>query len=50
MDGLELFEVSQEMRRTPEFHRLQELDRFSNTLRIFEENYGGARPPVVVRL
>jgi len=39
MSGFELFQLSQQMRATPEFHRLQELDRFSNTLAIFEANY-----------
>src|SRR5262245_1773759 len=39
MDGFDLFQLSGQMRGTPEFQRLQELDRFSNTLRIFEANY-----------
>lgn len=39
MDGFKLFQLSQEMQATPEFCRLQELDRFSNTLQIFEANH-----------
>jgi hypothetical protein len=35
----ELFLRSEEMRQTPEFGRLMELDCFSNSLRIFEANY-----------
>jgi hypothetical protein len=39
MDGFELFQLSEQMRGTPEFARLQELDRLGNTLHIFEANY-----------
>jgi hypothetical protein len=39
MGGFELFLRSEEMRQTPQFSRLMELDRFSNSLRIFEANY-----------
>jgi hypothetical protein len=37
--GLELFHKLQAMRATPEFQRFQELQRFTNTLHIFEANY-----------
>jgi hypothetical protein len=39
MESLDLFHLSQEMRDSPEFRRLQQLDRFSHSLRIFEANY-----------
>lgn len=39
MDAFELFQLSQQMRETPEFARLQELNRLANTLSIFEANY-----------
>jgi hypothetical protein len=39
MDDFEIFELSERMRQTPAFARLQELDRLSNTLQIFESNY-----------
>lgn len=39
MDDFELFQLSNQVRATPEFARVQELNRFSNSARIVEINY-----------
>jgi hypothetical protein len=39
MDSFKLFQLSNKIRATPEFARVQELEHFSNTVRIVETNY-----------